>query len=142
MKAATTRFAFACAVVCAFALPGAARAASPDQAGVRTAENRWSEAFMTGDAAALDDLLDADYVSVGTNGKARPKAEIIRLATEYAKAHPGQHAKPMPSSSTIRVIGDAAVVQHHDPDQNSVDVFYFRDGQWHAWYSQHTRVAK
>jgi hypothetical protein len=130
------------ALTCALALSGTARAASPDQAGVRDAENRWSEAFMTGDAAALEDLLDADYVSVGSNGKPRPKAEIIHLATAYAKAHPGAHAKPMPSTSTIRVIGDAAVVQHHSPEANSVDVFYFRDGQWHAWYSQHTQVTQ
>lgn len=129
----------ACMVCLASVAAQAANA--PDLAGVRDAENRWSEAFMTGNAAVLDQLLDADYVSVGSNGKARPKAEIIDLATEYAKAHPGQHAKPLPPTSTIRVIGNAAVVQHHSATAASVDVFYFRDGQWHAWYSQHTQVA-
>lgn len=130
------------ALACALALSGVVHAASPDAAGVRDAENRWSEAFMTGDASVMEALLDADYVSVGVSGKPRPKAEIIRLATEYAKAHPGQHARPLPPTSTIRVIGDAAIVQHRSADQNSVDVFYFRDGQWHAWYSQHTQVTQ
>ena len=142
MKTATVPFALACALACALASSGTARAASPDQAGVRDAENRWSEAFMTGDAATLDALLDSGYVSIGGNGQAHPKAVIIRFATEYAKAHPGQHAKPLPPTSTIRVIGNAAVVQHHSPEAASVDVFYFRDGRWHAWYSQHTQVAK
>jgi hypothetical protein len=41
----------------------------------------------------------------------------------------------------IRVIGDAAVVQHHGDKERSVDVFYFRDGRWHAWYSQHTSLG-
>jgi hypothetical protein len=142
VKVASTQFAFACALACALALSGTARAASPDEAGVRDAENRWSEAFMTGDTATLDALLDSDYVSVGGNGQAHPKAEIMGFAREYAKAHPGQHAKPLPPTSTIRVIGNAAVVQHHSAQASSVDVFYFRDGRWHAWYSQHTMVAK
>ena len=112
----------------------------PDEAGVRDVENRWSEAFMSGDAATLDALLDADYISTGANGKARDKAQIIKLAVDYAKAHPGQHASPLAPTSTIRVIGNAAVVQHRNTADTSVDVFYFREGHWHAWYSQHTRL--
>src|ERR1700742_348815 len=124
----------------------AARAATAaenvaDEAGVRDAENRWGEAFVSGDTATLDALLDAEYVSTGATGKPRPKAEIIGLASAYAKAHPGEHAKPLPATSTIRVIGNAAVVQHHNAGDTSVDVFYFRDGRWYAWYSQHTRIG-
>jgi hypothetical protein len=117
----------------------AAAAPGPDVEGVRAAENRWSEAFVTGDVATLDALLDADYVSVNAAGKPRAKAEILQLAHDFAKAHPGQHGQPLAATSTIRVLGDAAVVQHHGPQDTSVDVFYFRDGRWHAWYSQHTR---
>lgn len=113
-----------------------------DEAGVRDAENRWSEAFVSGDAVTLETLLDADYVSTGATGKARSKAEIIGLASNYAKAHPREHAKPLPATSTIRVVGDAAVVQHHSASDTSVDVFYFRDGRWYAWYSQHTKIGE
>lgn len=136
------RRSIAATFACLLSASGAAMAASkaPDEAGVRDAENRWSEAFISGDVAALDALLDADYVSTGTNGKARPKAEIIRISGTYAKAHPGEHATPLSSTSTIRVIGNAAVVQHHNSGDTSVDVFYFRDGRWHAWYSQHTKL--
>ena len=120
---------------------GAAGAATsvPDADGVRAAENRWSEAFVTGDVATLDTLLDADYVSVNATGQPRAKAEILQLAHDFAKAHPGQHGQPLATTSTIRLIGDAAVVQHRGTQETSVDVFYFRDGYWHAWYSQHTR---
>ena len=97
---------------------------------------------MTGDAATLDALLDPDYVSVGTAGQPRAKAEILQLSRDFARAHPGQHAQPLPSTSTIRVIGDAAVVQHHGDKDTSVDVFYFRDGRWRAWYSQHTSLGR
>jgi hypothetical protein len=113
-----------------------------DEAGVRESENRWSEAFVSGDAATLEALLDADYVSTGATGKPRTKAEIIGLASGYAKAHPGEHAKPLSGTSTIRVIGNAAVVRHHNGNDTSVDVFYFRDGRWYAWYSQHTKIGE
>ena len=121
-------------VATAFAHAGSSRADA-----VREAENRWSEAFISGDAGTLDALLDADYVSVSATGKARPKAEIIALAVAYAKAHPGEHAKALPATSAIRVIGDTALVQHRNSGDMSVDVFYFADGHWHAWYSQHTK---
>jgi hypothetical protein len=106
---------------------------------VREIENRWSEAFISGDAAILDALLDAQYVSVGATGNARPKAQIIALAVAYAKSHPGEHAKALPPTSVIRVIGDTALVQHRNSGDMSVDVFYFSEGQWHACYSQHTK---
>lgn len=43
------------------AVPGVSRGtgAMPDAAGVRDAENRWSEAFITGDTATLDALRPA-----------------------------------------------------------------------------------
>ena len=113
---------------------------TPDPAGVRDAENQWSQAFLSGDTAALDALLDADYVSVNTTGHARTKAEILALSKAFALAHPGEKSKPLPPTSTIRVIDNAAVVQHHGDSDTSVDVFYFRDGRWHAWYSQHSKL--
>lgn len=122
--------------------PLAAQAAEArDEAGVRAVEQRWSEAFLTGDGAVLDALLDPAYVSVSATGKARGKAEIIANAAAYAAQHPGGHASPLPPTSTIRIIGEAAVVQHHGPGETSVDVFYYRGGHWLAWYSQHTSLA-
>jgi hypothetical protein len=112
----------------------------PDEAGVVTVENRWSEAFVTGDAATLDTILDPDYVSVGTSGAARPKAEIISLAAEYATKNPGAHGTPLPPTSVVSIIGNAALVVHHGATDTSVDVFHFDGGHWRAWYSQHTAL--
>ena len=126
----------------AFAVQSSRAAEAAEESGVRDAENRWSEAFVSGDTATLEALLDASYVSTGTSGKPRTKAEIVALASAYAKAHPNEHGKPLPATSTIRVIGNAAVVQHHNAADTSVDVFYFRDGHWFAWYSQHTKTAE
>lgn len=132
------RMAAAALLVATPALAGEART----EQSVRAVEDRWSQAFMSGDAATLGALLDDRYVSVGTKGNARNKAEIIALAQRFAAANPGAKATPLPASSTIRVVGDAAVVTHQGPDERSVDVFYYRAGRWHAWYSQHTALAR
>ncbi|MDB5418795.1 MAG: hypothetical protein JWP50_2214 [Phenylobacterium sp.] len=120
---------------------GAAPTQRQDEAGVRAAENRWSEAFVTGDTETLDGLLSPDYVSVGATGKGRPKAEILAIAKAYAGRHPGEHAHPLPDTSTVRLIGATALVQHRSPADVSIDLFAFEHGRWIARYSQHTAVA-
>ena len=122
--------------------PTVAPASRPDAEGVRAVENAWSEAFVTGDAAFLDTLLDPQYVSVNQAGVPRPKAAIIAAARAYAAAHPGSHADPMSATSQIDVRGRAAVVTHRGATDRSVDMFYYARGSWHAWYSQHTAVQQ
>lgn len=106
--------------------------------GVRAVENHWGRAFVTGDATYLGDLLADDYVSVGTTGRPRPKAEIIALAQRIA-AGPNP-PKPVESTSTIVVRGDAAISTQVGDTDASVDVFHYEGGHWRAWYSQHTPV--
>lgn len=129
------------ALALAAAVSSAAPAERPDEASVRAAETRWSEAFVTGDAAVLEALLAPDYVSVNPSGKPRPKTEIIAVAKAYAAKNPGQHAQPLPASSTVELIGTAALVRHRAPTDVSIDLFAYRDGHWVAVYSQHTAVA-
>jgi len=121
----------------------AACAASPasvelerSEAGVHAVERHWTEAFVTGDSAYLEQLLAADYVSVNGKAVVRPKAEVIALARKFAATNKG----PLPDVQQGQVLmqGDAAIVLHDGPTERSVDVFYYRDGHWQAWYSQHT----
>lgn len=107
-------------------------------AGVRAVEAHWQRAFLAGDSAYLETLLDPAYISVGHAGNARPKAEIIALAKKVAEKNlaPQQPEHP----ATIVVRDNAAVVTDSAGGDTSVDVFYYADGRWHAWYSQHTPV--
>ena len=116
-------------------------ASSADTAAVRALENQWSAAYVTGDAAFLTGLLTEDYVSIGGDGAAHPKAMIVQAAMKYAAEHPGAKPTPMPASSTIAVTGDLALVRHTSDQGVSVDVFQKRSGAWRAVYSQHTRVV-
>ena len=112
-----------------------------DEATIRAVETGWSEAFVTGDVAALEALLDPTYISIGANGKARPKTEIIAIAASYAAKHPGQHAQPLPATSIVELMGDAALVRHRSDSDVSIDLFSYERGHWRARYSQHTAIA-
>lgn len=117
-------------------------APSADEVAIHRAEDRWSAAFVTGDAPYLQRLLAAGYVSVGETGVEHPKAAVVAAAVDFAKAHPGTVPTPMPASSTIEVTGDLALVRHHAGDNVSVDVFQKRGGEWFAIYSQHTHRSE
>jgi hypothetical protein len=119
---------------------GLAAVVNPE-AKIRDIEDRWSEAFVSGDTAYLDTLLDPAYVSVGSRGDARPKGEIIAMAARYAAEHPGSHAPSMPSTSKIEIKDSTAIVIHQGKEQTSADVFYYADGRWRALYSQHTSAT-
>ena len=124
------------------AIAASAHASEPiTAAGVRATEERWSQAFVKGDTATLALILDPDYVSVSANGISRSKAEILSAAVAFAAKNPGQRSAPLPDTSTIRVFGSAAVVQHRSATDVSVDVFRYRGGHWRALYSQHTAKA-
>jgi hypothetical protein len=111
-----------------------------NEAGIQAVEAHWVRAFVTGDAAYLNTLLDAGYVSVNTKGVPRPKADIIALAKSIAAKGPQTIPPPSPNMK-IAVHGDAAIVTDAGFGQVSVDVFHYANGAWHAWYSQHTSVA-
>lgn len=132
-----------CLIACLLAVLGTAHAADAPETersidGVRAVEAHWQRAFLGGDTAYLETLLDPAYVSVGHAGTARPKAEIIALAQKIAekKMTPQPQAHP----ATIVVRDNAAIVTDSTSSDTSVDVFYYAGGRWHAWYSQHTPV--
>lgn len=132
------RLAFAAVLVLA-ACPACAQDAEHQKtaAGVQATEDHWSAAFLSGDEAYLNRLLDDAYVSVGRTGKPRPKAEIVALARKVAAMPKQPYDKP---KSRIDLRGDTAIFTFSGKDETSVDVFYWQDGAWRAWYSQHTAV--
>jgi hypothetical protein len=107
--------------------------------GVRAVEAHWQKAFLGGDAAYLEALLDPAYVSVGQAGNARPKAEIVALSKKIAE----KKMTPQPPDHEAKIVvrDNAAVVTDTASGDTSVDVFYYEGGRWHAWYSQHTPVT-
>ena len=109
--------------------------------GVRHAEELWTEATVSGDTSAIDALLDPDYVSVNASGVSRSRSEVLESTRTYPQRHPRATGGPFPSTSTIQMIGRAAIVRHRGEAELSVDVFYHDGRRWRAWYSQHSPRA-
>ena len=122
-------------------------------AAVIAAEDGWEKAEVTGDVAYVDSLLLPDYRSVSADGSVHNKAAILANAKNNlgspdhaAKVAKWQAAHPMDTAAVIQ--GDTAIVTFHlkplGPEKGimSSDVFVYRDGEWHAIYSQHTDAGK
>lgn len=112
--------------------------AQQNEAGVRAVEAHWTQAFLHGDTAFLTRLLAPNYVSISTKGVVRDRAAIVGLAVAMSKKNLGSFPA---QTLQVEVRGESAIVTSSDGGQRSVDVFYFSDGAWHAWYSQHTATS-
>jgi hypothetical protein len=122
-------------------------------AAVIAADDGWDKAEDTGDTAYIDNLLLSDYRSVNADGSVHDKAAILAGAKRHvnspdyaAKTAKWQAAHPMGTQAIIH--GDTAVLTFYlkplGPEKGimSSDIFVYRDGQWHAIYSQHTDAGK
>jgi Domain of unknown function (DUF4440) len=122
-------------------------------AAVIAADDGWSKAEETGDVAYVDNLLLPEYRSVSADGSIHDKATILAHtkknvgSQDYAaKVAKWQADHPMDTAAVIQ--GDTAILTFRlksvAPEKGimSSDVFVYRDGEWHAIYSQHTDAGK
>ncbi len=148
---------FACRIgllALAMALPMEVHATGtpPDaktEAAVAAADEAWGAAEEKGDAAYVDWLLLPDYRSIGHEGKVTGKDAIVAHTRAHAgsdtrKAEAAAWRAAHPSRSEVRLFGDTAVLNWVSTTAGSgepvasCDIFVYRDGHWHAIYSQHT----
>ena len=111
-------------------------------------ERQWREAWVAGDAAALDGIHADDYVAIPNIGTTSTKAEVMadvqRGLFRYTRM---QH-----SEQNVRFYGASAVVvgrttnEGHRGDRDVSGDFRYtriyvkRDGRWQAVLSQYTRI--
>jgi hypothetical protein len=82
-----------------------------------------------------------------------PKAQIVEGARKRGKS--AEFAKMVadwkaqhPSAAEVTIFGDTAVLAWvptdagPNPPVNSCDIFVYRDGAWHAIYSQHSTAPE
>jgi Domain of unknown function (DUF4440) len=134
----------------------AAPAAKPQPktaAAVIADDDGWEKAEESGDVAYVDNLLLPDYRSVSADGSVHDKAAILANAKQNLGS--AQHAEKVakwlaahPMGSSVVIQDDTAVVTFYlkplGPQKGimSSDIFVYRDGEWHAIYSQHTDAGK
>jgi len=116
-------------------------------------DDGWEKAEETRDVAYVDNLLLPDYRSVSADGSVHDKAAILANAKRNlgSAEHADKVAKWLaahPMGTTAVIQGDTAVLTFYlkplGPEKGilSSDIFVYRDGEWHAIYSQHTDVGK
>jgi Domain of unknown function (DUF4440) len=120
---------------------------------VIAADEKWGHAEADGDSRYIEDLLLDGYRSIGSGGKVTTKAQIVEGAkkrgksAEYAKMVADWETKH-PSVAHVAIFGDTAVLTWMptdagpNPPVNSSDIFVYRDGAWHAIYSQHSTAPE
>jgi unsaturated rhamnogalacturonyl hydrolase len=114
------------------------------------AERQWREAWIAGDAAALDRIHADDYIAIPNVGSTSTKAEVMadvrRGVFRYSRM---EH-----SEQSVRFHGPTAVVvgrttnegRRGDRDVSGAfrytRIYVKRDDRWQAVLSQYTRIAE
>jgi ketosteroid isomerase-like protein len=118
------------------------------RAALETAAERYEDAQIAGDAAALEQLIADDYQLVGSDGSTSNKAELIAFWTAdgfdpapVTVTAPVEHiwtdGAALGGTVTLSWTQDGAPVS---VVIRYVDVWALRDGEWRVVYGQTTRV--
>jgi hypothetical protein len=133
----------------AFAAIPSDKAEPHTAAAVEAADQAWGDAESNGDKAYVDWLLLPGYQSVGEAGKSADKAMIVG---SVSAAHSAERKAKVDAwkathseKPVVTIVGDTAVLAwtstKPDAAVMSCDVFAYKDGHWHAVYSQHTTAG-
>jgi hypothetical protein len=93
-------------------------------------------------------MLMSDYRTVGADGKVGDKTAILRSATknrgsDKMRKEVDAWQKAHPTKQSVVLHGNVAILTFSDPKTGHIrssDTFIYRDGGWHAPYSQHAKV--
>jgi hypothetical protein len=122
------------------------------ESAVTAVDNAWGHAEESGDTAFIDALLLPEYRSVNVDGSVHDKAAILAStkknlgSTNTAAADEAWQAAH-PQLTSVVITGDIAVLTFtlNKPDAPkrvmSCDIFVYREGHWHALYSQHSAAG-
>ena len=117
-------------------------------------DHHWGDAETGGDTAYVADLLLPGYRSITPNGVAYSRAALLAHATrntdprtrDAARATADEYRRTHPSNASVVLVDDTAVLTFYAPalglekGVRSSDVFVYRNGRWHALYSQHSAL--
>lgn len=117
-------------------------------AAVVAVDDHWSRAELSGDTAWLDRMLLPDYRTVGADGRVGTKAMLLKSAAKHRGSDKMRKEveawqKTHPTKTSVVLIGDTALLTFSNPKTGHVlssDLFMYKNGGWHALYSQHAKA--
>ncbi len=117
-----------------------------DAATIQHLEHAWSMAFLQGDTQLESCLLSPDYMEIRRNGELGHLREELAMAAKNR----GKNLKmPQIPEVTVMIHENVAVAyalsSFAGPDgeprrTRSADFFVWKNGEWHAFFSQQTPV--
>ena len=117
-------------------------------------DHHWGAAETGGDTPYIARLLLPDYRSVGPVGVVHDRAALLAHTTgnmdprtrDAARLAADEYRRTHPTQTSVALVDDTAVLTFYSPalgldkGVRSSDVFVYRDGHWHALYSQHSAL--
>jgi ketosteroid isomerase-like protein len=111
MKTASFLLALLSATLCATALCAWAQDASDSatKSKIIAMEGAWNQAYKSGDARALDALLDNAVVLVNDDGSVQTKVEFLASIKPTGSQAGSQEQQVVPESMSVHVFGNTAI---------------------------------
>jgi len=140
MKSASLLVVLLCAT--ALVAPGQDTSDSATKSKIAALEGAWNQAYKSGDAKALDALLDNAIVLVNDDGSMQTKAEFLAGVKPSASQAGSQEQQVAPESMSVHVFGNTAIAtgifrakgmegkKSYVRRERFIDTWIYKDGRW------------
>jgi ketosteroid isomerase-like protein len=131
-------------LLCATAVSAFAQDASDSatKSKIVALEGAWNQAYKSGDAKALDGLLDNAIVLVNDDGSVQTKPEFLATVKPTGSQAGSQEQQVVPESMSVHVFGNTAIAtgvfrakgveggKSYVRRERFIDTWVFKDGRW------------
>jgi ketosteroid isomerase-like protein len=131
-------------LLCATALSALAQDTtdSATKSKIAALEGAWNQAYKSGDAKALDALLDNAIVLVNDDGSMQTKAEFLASVKPSASQAGSQEQQVAPESMSVHVFGNTAIAtgifrakgmegkKSYVRRERFIDTWIYKGGHW------------
>ena len=131
-------------LLCATALSALAQDTtdSATKSKIAALEGAWNQAYKSGDAKALDALLDNAIVLVNDDGSIQTKAEFLAGVKPSASQAATQEQQVAPESMSVQVFGNTAIAtgifrakgmegkKSYVRRERFIDTWIYKSGHW------------
>ena len=137
------------------ALPAIAQDAdSATKSKIAALEGAWNQAYKSGDAKALDTLLDNSILLVNDDGSVMTKAEFLASVKPPGQQPSSQEQQVAPESMSVRVFGNTAIAtgifrakgteggKSYVRRERFIDTWVFKDGRWTCVATDATPIVR
>jgi ketosteroid isomerase-like protein len=140
MKSATRWLVWLCVTVVVAAGQDASDSATKSK--IAALEGAWNQAYKSGDAKALDAILDGGIVLVNDDGSVQTKAEFLASVKPSGTQAGSQEQQVAPESMSVHVFGNTAIAtgifrakgveggKSYVRRERFIDTWIFKDGRW------------